>query len=157
MNITRLPNGRYELSTDAWLPRPLDDVFSFFADAGNLERLTPWWLKFRIITPRPIDMRAGTIIDYRLRVRGVPIRWQSEITVWQPPHRFVDEQRRGPYRVWIHEHTFADEAGGTRARDRVEYAVPGGTLVHKLFVGPDLRRIFSYRGEAMRQMFSGGL
>jgi ligand-binding SRPBCC domain-containing protein len=98
-------DGLFTLETRLFLPRPLEIVFPFFADAGNLEILTPPWLRFEIVTPRPIAMRAGALIEYRLRLHGVPLRWQSEITAWEPPHRFVDEQRRGPYRAWIHEHT----------------------------------------------------
>src|SRR3954468_23005074 len=99
------------------LPRPVTEVFMFFAEPGNLETLTPPWLRFHILTPQPILMRAGARIDYRLRVHGLPVRWQSEITAWEPPVRFVDEQRRGPYRVWVHEHTFEEGDGGTEVRD----------------------------------------
>jgi ligand-binding SRPBCC domain-containing protein len=106
--------------------RPVSEVFSFCADAGNLDVITPPWLRFQILTPRPMAMRVGAQIDYRLRLRGLPLRWQSEITVWQPPHRFVDEQRRGPYRAWRHEHTFTAQDGGTLVGDRVRYAVLGG-------------------------------
>jgi ligand-binding SRPBCC domain-containing protein len=98
-------------------------------------------------------MHVGQRIDYRLRVRGVPIRWQSEITAWEPPHRFVDEQRRGPYRAWIHEHTFEAQDGGTLARDLVQYAVLGGALVNRLFVARDVERIFAFRSEMLREIF----
>jgi len=128
-------------------------VFPFFADAFNLERITPPLLRFRVVTPRPIAMREGTRIDYRLRIHGVPVRWQSEITVWEPPFRFVDEQRRGPYQLWSHEHTFVERDGGTLCRDVVTYAAPGGPLVHRLLVGPDVRKIFAYRREALAGLF----
>lgn len=98
-------------------------------------------------------MGPGTIIDYRLRWHGIPLRWQSEITVWEPPHRFVDEQRRGPYRFWRHEHTFSESSGGTVVGDLVEYAVWGGPPVARLFVAPDLERIFSYRHERLKALF----
>jgi len=98
-------------------------------------------------------MNPGALIDYRLRLRGIPIRWQSEITAWEPPHRFVDEQRRGPYRQWIHEHTFVEQEGGTLARDRVQYAVPGGSLVNYLFVARDLKRVFAFREETLLGIF----
>ena len=103
----------FTLTNELWLPHQPQDVFPFFADAFNLERLTPPSLGFRVLTPPPIEMKVGTLIDYRVRLRGVPMRWQSEITAWEPPHRFVDEQRRGPYRLWIHEHTFTSQDGGT--------------------------------------------
>ncbi|MCU0308886.1 MAG: SRPBCC family protein [Chloroflexi bacterium] len=143
----------FRLDSTMWLPRRLDEVFAFFADARNLETLTPPWLHFRILTPTPIEMRVGARIDYRLRIRGLPLRWQSEITAWDPPHRFLDEQRRGPYRLWVHEHTFAERDGGTEVRDRVTYAVPGGWLVERLLVGPDVRRIFAYRQETLARLF----
>ena len=143
--------GGYTLTAEIWLPRSRPEVFAFFADAGNLEALTPAWLRFEILTPRPIGMQAGALIDYRLRVHGWPVRWQTRIAVWEPPVRFVDEQLRGPYRLWRHEHTFEETAGGTRVRDVVHYAVLGGALVNALFVRPDLRKIFSYRQEKLAE------
>ena len=144
----------YTLAIEQWLPRPLEEVFAFFGDAFNLEALTPDFLNFRVLTPRPIEMCAGRLIDYKLRLRGIPMRWESEITVWEPPHRFVDEQRRGPYRLWIHEHTFSEERGGTMIRDHVEYAVPGGGIVRRLFVAPQLERIFAYRKEKIARILA---
>ena len=143
----------FELNSEVLLPRPPDEVFPFFADAGNLERLTPPWLRFEVLTPGPVEMRPGAAIDYRLRLRGAPIRWRSEITAWEPPFRFVDEQRRGPYRLWVHEHRFEERAGRTLASDRVRYAAPGGWLVDRLLVRPDLERIFEYRRAALRRIF----
>lgn len=143
------------LRSSIWLPAERDDVFAFFSHAHNLEQLTPPWLRFRIVTPGPIEMRKGTMIDYRLRVRGVPLRWRSEISVWQPPERFVDEQRRGPYRTWIHEHRFDEQEGGTRCVDRVDFAVMGGWPVARLLVAPDVRRIFQYRQERLAERFGG--
>src|SRR5690606_26244500 len=140
-----LPMRIWDLHTDFVVPSPLPEVFEFFADAGNLEAITPPWLRFRILTPTPIEMRAGTRIDYRIRIRGWPVRWRTEITAWEPPVRFVDEQLRGPYRIWIHEHRFESVEGGTRCRDHVRYAVPGGALVHRLLVKEDLRSIFAWR------------
>jgi len=133
------------LETELWVPRPRNEVFSLFADAFQLEAITPPWLHFQVLTPRPIVMRAGTRIDYRLRLHGLPIRWQSAISAWEPPFRFVDEQVRGPYRSWLHEHTFVEQGGGTLCRDRVQYDVPGGALVHRFLVDRDVRRIFEYR------------
>ena len=134
---------------------PRDRVFAFFGDAGNLDRITPPWMHFEVLTPRPIAMHPGTLIDYRLKVRWLPIRWQSEITVWEPPHRFADVQRRGPYRRWIHEHSFEERNGGTVIRDRVEYAVPGWlleSLVNRWLVAPDLRKIFEYRKTCIAEL-----
>jgi ligand-binding SRPBCC domain-containing protein len=138
------------------VPQPLDEVFDFFADARNLEALTPPWLRFEILTPMPIAMRPGARIDYRLRVHGVPLRWRSEITVWEPPHRFVDVQIRGPYRHWHHEHRFAERDGGTAIGDVVDYAVGGlflEPLLHRFLVAPDVRRIFAYRQARLAQQF----
>ena len=146
-------DGLFTLETRLFLPCPLEIVFPFFADAGNLETITPPWLRFEILTPRPIAMRAGALIEYRLRLHGIPVRWQSEITAWEPPHRFVDEQRRGPYRAWIHEHTFTESKGGSEVRDFVRYAAPGGWLVDRLFVRHDVRRIFEYRTRKLQELF----
>ncbi len=144
----------FTLETQLWLPRPVSEVFPFFADAGNLQKLTPHWLDFQILTPRPIEMRAGTLIDYGLRIHGVPLRWQSEITAWDPPNRFIDEQRRGPYRLWIHEHRFREKDGGTVVEDSVRYASLGGALINRLIVRPDLERIFDYRHRRLLNIFS---
>jgi len=137
------------LERKTFLPHPIDPVFAFFAEAENLEALTPPWMSFRIVTPRPIRMHEGALIDYRLSLRGLPLKWRSEITAWDPPHRFVDEQRRGPYRLWVHEHRFEEVDGGTQVVDHVTYAVLGGSLVRRLFVLPDLNRIFDYRQERL--------
>jgi len=145
----------FTLKTEQWIPRPIETVFPFFADPSNLEQLTPPWLHFRILNPVR-DVRAGLRIDYRLRLHGIPLRWQSEITEWEPPFRFVDVQRRGPYRAWIHEHTFESVDGGTLMRDVVQYAVLGGPLVRKLFVEPDLKRIFNFRRLQLESVFGGG-
>ena len=142
----------FTLAACMTLPRPRTEVFTFFADPGNLETLTPPWLRFHILTPQPVIMRVGALIDYRLRVHGLPVRWQSEITAWEPPVRFVDEQRRGPYRVWIHEHTFEEGDGGTEVWDRVRYIVLGGRLVNRLLVRRDLRAIFSFRQKRLREI-----
>lgn len=145
--------GGVGLRAELWLPQGIDRVFPFFADACNLEAITPPWLRFTVLTPTPITMRAGAIIDYRLWVHGFPIRWQSEITLWEPPFRFVDEQRRGPYRYWRHLHTFEERDAGTLCRDLVTYSAPAGLLFDRLFVRRDLRRIFAYRQEALRRRF----
>jgi hypothetical protein len=143
----------HEFQSELWLPRTPEEIFPFFADATNLETLTPPWLHFEILTPRPITMREGALIDYRLRVHGLPLRWRTRINAWKPPHRFVDEQLRGPYRWWIHEHTFEARDGGTLARDHVHYAVALDLLVHRLLVRPDLERIFEHRVQGLRKRF----
>lgn len=145
----------FYLSRSLWLASPLEEVFSFFSDAANLQTLTPTWVQFKILTPPPIIMKVGCRIDYRIKLKGFPLKWQSEITAWEPKDRFVDEQLSGPYRRWVHEHLFREEKGGTRVEDNVEYSVFGGALVNRLFVKPDLERIFNYRGEAMRKIFGG--
>jgi ligand-binding SRPBCC domain-containing protein len=143
------------LRREQWFPRPLEEVFAFFADAGNLADITPPWLNFRILTPLPIDMHAGALIDYRIRLWGVPIRWRTEITAWEPPIRFVDRQIQGPYLTWIHEHRFAGSGGGTRMIDEVRYAAPLAPVSEPLFVRPQIERIFDYRAEVMRERFGG--
>ena len=126
----------------------LDSTFAFFADAGNLQLLTPPWLDFAITTPLPIEMRLGARIDYRLKLHGIPIQWQTLISEWNPPHSFVDEQIRGPYRLWRHRHAFTASDEGTLVEDEVRYQVLGGRLAN-LFVERDLLRIFSYRQGAL--------
>lgn len=143
----------YLLETEFFIHRPIAQVFEFFSNARNLERITPPWLRFEVLTPDPIQMDAGTLIDYRLRVRGLPLRWRSEITAWEPPYRFVDEQRRGPYYHWHHEHLFESVEGGTLVRDEVTYQAPGGIIVNRLLVAPDLRRVFEYRRKALIETF----
>ncbi len=142
----------HQLSRTTSIPLPSEDVFAFFSDATNLQSLTPPWVGFEILSPTPVEMRPGTLIDYRIRLRGIPVRWRSEITVWDPPHRFVDEQRLGPYRSWRHEHRFRPTPGGTEVLDEVTYRVWGGGLVNRLLVAPDLDRIFDYRQRRMAEL-----
>jgi ligand-binding SRPBCC domain-containing protein len=144
------------LSTEQWLLRPIDEVFAFFSDAGNLDVLTPPWLHFRVLTALDRPIGQGTLIDYRLRWRGVPLWWRTEIILWQPPYRFVDRQVKGPYRQWHHEHTFEPHGGGTLMCDRIDYIVPGWLLeplLTRLVVAGDVERIFAYRRERMEEMF----
>ena len=143
--------------SSVWLPRPLDEVFGFFSDAANLEVITPPWLKFSVATPTPIKVRVGTLIDYRLRFRGIPLRWRSEIVEWAPPYRLVDVQVKGPYRQWVHELSFVERDGGTLAGDRVAYAVWGGAPANALVIRRDVERIFDYRQQTLTAMFANGV
>lgn len=132
---------------------PVERAFSFYADAANLEPLTPPWLHFNLLTRQPLTLEAGALLDYRLRLHGVPIRWRTRIETWEPPHRFLDTQVRGPYALWEHRHTFEpDGEGATLIHDHVRYAIPLGPLgelAHRLFVRRDLERIFDFRRDAL--------
>jgi ligand-binding SRPBCC domain-containing protein len=132
---------------------PIDEAFAFYGEARNLERITPPWLGFEVTTPTPIEMGVGTLIEYRLRLHRVPVRWRTRIEAWDPPHRFVDVQIKGPYSLWEHTHTFkADEPGATIIEDTVRYAIPFGplgNLADRLLVRRDLRQIFDYRRDAV--------
>jgi ligand-binding SRPBCC domain-containing protein len=147
----------YLFQCEFWLPQPRAVVFDFFADARNLQTITPPWLHFVILTPTPIEMRPGALIDYKLRVHGFPLRWQTEITEWNPPHHFVDQQLRGPYTLWHHTHRFFDQDGGTRCVDEVRYRPPGGALINYLFVKRDVQKIFAYRQQQLQKHFGGGM
>lgn len=138
--------------------RPRGEVFAFFADAANLEAITPGFLRFRILTPTPVEMRPGARIEYALSFFGVPLRWRTHITEWEPGVRFVDEQESGPYALWRHTHAFEADGDATIVRDVVEYAVPLGPLgrvARLLFVERALDRIFDHRREAIRRRFAG--
>jgi ligand-binding SRPBCC domain-containing protein len=142
------------LRTRIELPLARERVFPFFADADNLQKITPPELHFRIVTPPPIAMAQGTLIRYQLRLMGVPFEWLTRITVWNPPIEFVDEQVKGPYRRWVHQHLFVETSFGTRMHDAVTYELPlfpigelAAPLVHL-----QLRRIFSYRARALERL-----
>jgi ligand-binding SRPBCC domain-containing protein len=138
------------------IQRPRGELFEFFADARNLERITPTTLRFRVLTPGPIEIAEGTLIDYRLSLFGIPFSWRTRIETWVPGITFVDRQLRGPYRRWVHTHTFGDVPGGTRMDDRVEYELPLGTL-GDLAAGWVVRRqveaIFDHRRAAIERLF----
>lgn len=134
------------------VPRTLDEAFAFFADAGNLEAITPEWLHFTITTPTPIAMREGALIDYRIRLHGIPVRWHTRIDAWEPSVRFVDRQLRGPYRWWHHEHRFEPADGGTRVIDEVEYASPLRWISDPLIVRRDVERIFDFRSARLGEL-----
>jgi ligand-binding SRPBCC domain-containing protein len=138
------------------LPGSPGDVFGFFADARNLEAITPPLLRFEVVTPEPIEMRVGTLIQYRLRLHGVRISWLTSIQAWEPPHRFVDVQVRGPYALWHHTHAFEEHPGGTLMRDTVRYAIGFGLLgelARRAVVRRDLDAIFDFR----RTAIAGGI
>ncbi|MBW3628772.1 MAG: SRPBCC family protein [Gemmatimonadetes bacterium] len=142
------------LTTQILIPRPREEVFEFFAAAENLQRITPPELGFEITTALPISMGAGALIDYRLRLLGVPFRWRTRIARWEPGNAFVDEQISGPYALWVHTHTFRDAQGGTLVRDEVRYRLPGfpfGEVAYPL-VRLQVGRIFDYRARRLREL-----
>jgi len=147
----------HTLITSMRLPHARDQVFAFFADATNLAQITPPELGFEMVTPQPIHLSAGTYIEYRLHLFGIPLTWQSEIQRWNPPEEFVDIQRRGPYKHWVHTHRFREDDGVTIIEDEVQYALPYaplGELVYPL-VRLQLHRIFRYRQQAIQAYFCG--
>lgn len=150
---------RHRLERVQVIPAERAAVFDFFSKAENLERLTPPFLRFQILTPLPIPMKQGQRIEYRIALGGVPMKWLTEITEWQPNERFVDEQLRGPYRYWHHLHEFRDVASGTAMRDVVDYEVPLGPLgavAHAVMVRRVLDRIFAFRVTAVGRAFPEG-
>lgn len=144
----------YRSSLEIALPRA--DVFPFFANAENLQRITPPQLGFKIVTPTPIEMKAGTLIDYRISLHGIPMTWRTEITKWDPPFEFVDTQLSGPYKQWIHRHTFTEtDAGTTLIEDEVRYRLPlepFGDLAHFL-IEREIKSIFDYRQTSVSEAF----
>ncbi|HEX4945727.1 MAG TPA: SRPBCC family protein [Blastocatellia bacterium] len=148
----------YVLERAQIIERSLDATFEFFSDAHNLEKITPAFLRFKIMTPRPLQMQAGTRIDYSLSLFGIPFRWQTLIETWEPGVQFVDRQVKGPYALWVHTHTFtALNAEQTLMRDRVEYQLPLGwlgKLAHKLFVAATLKKIFDYRAQSTARLLA---
>lgn len=156
VTIEKIDGGQrgYRLSTELVVSEPIEQVFDFFADAFQLETITPPWLHFSVQTPRPIVMGTGQLIDYRLRLHGVPLRWRSRISDWMPTSQFVDEQVKGPYRYWHHLHEFEEVSGGTVVRDIVRYDLPLSFLLHPLLVRRDLTSIFEYRQATMRKIFT---
>jgi ligand-binding SRPBCC domain-containing protein len=149
--MTSAARPTHRLERSQMLYRPVEDVFAFYSDAANLEAITPPFLRFRVLTPMPIEMRAGTRIDYALSLHGVPIRWRTLITRWEPGVCFVDEQEAGPYAQWRHTHRFEPRGHATVMHDTVEYREPFGPigqLAHALFVRRMLDRIFDFRRDA---------
>jgi ligand-binding SRPBCC domain-containing protein len=149
-------NAPYRLVHEQVVPRPLNDVFAFFSRAENLETITPDFLHFKILSIGPQPVQTGTLINYSLRVRGLPLHWTSKITEWEPPNRFVDLQVRGPYKLWRHTHRFIAEGNNTRIIDDVVYALPLGPLgrlAHWLMVKRDVEGIFAFREQKIRALF----
>jgi len=134
------------------IPRPRHEVFTFFSDPRNLEAITPPWLRFRVREASEEPLREGSRIRYRLKVHGIPFSWTSLISKWDPPHVFVDEQLKGPYRLWRHTHSFESLGDATLVGDHVEYAMLGGRLINSFFVRRDLERVFDYRAERLKAL-----
>jgi ligand-binding SRPBCC domain-containing protein len=148
--------AQFKFTSRHEINKPLKDIFGFFSKAENLERLTPSWLNFKILTPLPIEMKTGTLIDYQITLYGIPLKWKTEITKWDPPTCFVDTQLKGPYSVWIHEHKFEEQNGKTIMTDTVDYDIPAGifkTLVNKMFVSRQIHSIFEYRRKIINSYF----
>ena len=148
----------HSIERSQFVASSVEDSFAFFADAYNLEALTPPWLRFRILTPRPIPMRHGTVIEYVLASHGLPVRWRTEIVEWEPGRRFVDKQVEGPFRLWEHTHAFEERPDGTLIRDTVLYRMPYGPLgeiAHRVLVARDLKRIFDFRRDAVERLLGG--
>ena len=153
LKITDDPEKGYRLNAVQWFDLPLSEVFPFFSDAMELEKITPGFLKFKVLTPPPIEIQQGTLLDYRLKLHGIPIKWRTEICVWEPPFCFVDQQLNGPYRRWYHEHRFEEIDGKTKVTDDVHYIPRGGSLIHRFFVKPDLEKIFGFRQDRLKEIF----
>jgi len=147
----------HTLHREVWVPRPLPQTFDFFSRAENLEQITPPWVRFRILNPKPIVMKEGITIGYSLRIHGIPLRWLTAIEHWDPPHEFIDVQVKGPYRLWRHTHRFSAVEGGTCISDIVQYSLPLGPLglwVHRVLVAHDLESIFDYRARQVQALLS---
>lgn len=151
----------YTLQREQWVASPLQRIFPFFAQPENLALITPPSLGFRLLTPLPVDMEKGRIIDYTIRLMGLPVRWRTLITTYEPPRCFVDEQISGPYSFWHHTHRFEPRDGGTLLYDEVRYVLPMALIVpvrdlaHTLYVRPSLERIFDYRQQVFTRLFGG--
>jgi ligand-binding SRPBCC domain-containing protein len=146
----------FEINMKQYINKPLDVVFQFFSKPENLEMITPKSLSFNILTPIPIRMEKGSLIDYTIRLFGIPIHWRSLISDYEPPFRFVDQQIKGPYTFWHHTHTFQAVEGGVEIIDKIKYSLPMGwlgTLVHSIWVRKDLEKIFEHRKTVIQNYF----
>ena len=147
----------YKLQFNQFINLNIDKVFDFFSNPENLEKITPSYLKFKIITKKPYDMREGIVFDYQLYLRGIPIKWKSLISHYNPPVGFIDEQIKGPYSYWHHTHTFTQKDEGTLITDTVKYSLPFGfigRIAHYLWVKKDLEKIFNYRQQVIKEIFN---
>lgn len=149
--------GYDEFLSQCWIPRPIDEVFDFFASAHNLEAITPPWLNFKILSQSTVKIAQGTLVNYQLRLHGLPIKWRTEISQWNPPSNFMDTQLQGPYQFWQHRHRFLPLNGGTLIEDHVLYRLPlsvFGRLVAGSFVKNDVSKIFAYRSQKIFDLLS---
>jgi len=147
----------YELNKTQFINQPIDVVFNFFSKPENLALITPSKLAFKILTPTPITINKGTLIDYTIRLMGFPVHWRTLITKYNPPYEFVDEQIKGPYLFWHHTHTFKAVNGGSEIKDKVRYSIPMGYLgqfIHKIWIKKDLEKIFEYRKAVIDKLFN---
>ncbi len=144
------------LSFETKLHRPLKEVFDFFSNAENLNKVTPTEVSFSMLTPMPLKMQGGALIDYRIKLSGIPFFWRTQISVWEPMHRFVDEQVKGPYVFWRHEHIFEDKGEYVLMTDRLHYLSPGWflePLIDRFFIRPQIEKIWGYRDQQFKILF----
>lgn len=145
------------LFRECLIKQPVEKVFDFFSKVENLNLITPEKLHFKILSPLPVHIQNGMLIDYKIRLNGIPFSWKTMITDWEPPFRFVDTQIKGPYSVWIHEHTFTKHPEGTIMKDRVDYLAKGWIfepVINKIFVSKKLEYIFDYRQSKLKLIFN---
>ena len=146
----------FQINKTQFIEKPIDVVFSFFSKPENLEKITPQYLHFEILNDSPIHMKEGLVINYKMKIRKIPVKWSSVIKSYNPPFSFIDEQIKGPYAFWYHEHKFIKEKGGTRVDDCIKYKIPFGffgRLVNKLWVANDLEEIFNFRKNTINDIF----
>jgi len=147
----------YNINREQIVDANLEEVFGFFEKPENLQIITPDWMKFDIITPHPLEMKEHAEFDYKISLMFIPLKWKTEITNYDPPYKFVDEQKKGPYKLWIHTHTFEAVGNKTKITDNVDYDLFGGPfkiLVHSLYIRKNLESIFNYRSRKINQLFN---
>lgn len=157
IQFTDQKDGSTVLRASQWVPRPLEEVFRFFSRPENLQTLTPADMQFVLLADTPVEMREGLELNYKLKVKGIPLRWTSGITLWNPPISFADTQLKGPYLKWDHTHRFERDGSGTRVIDEVHYKAPGFRWTERALVRPDIRRIFAFRHKTLEEMFQGSV